>query len=524
MRILLAQPAPFEKGRLGLENMIWMSEPVALTAVAGAVIGEGHEVRILDMRIEEATVFTDTLRSFKPDIVGVTSMTTDCYQAKALLYSAKRWSQNVVTVIGGHHPTLSTEEFCDPFIDVIVRGEGEHTFAELVREVARAKSAGGAMDFSQIAGIVYREGNATQPVLCFRKTAARSQSTQLDSLPMPASHLVEHYRKHYFFMVAQPMASIFTSRGCSFDCNFCAIWEFYERRTRYLSAKKIVDQMERAKERFVFILDDNFLTNRRRLEELYEELRSRKVHKFWMTQGRTDFVAEYPELIAKLASVGFMGLLSGYETNDDEALVELRKKNNRDKNARAAEILRQNGIVSTGIFLARPEFDERDFGDLYDGINKLGVALPIVTILTPLPGTEMYRRRQNDLITDDLRMFDLLHCVTPTKLPRSEFYRHYARNGNATAPSLFQGLAPKVLARRWDFWLAAAKNYPRFAWRWWQYRTVHYDPQSFLRDEEGLLVRHEKHPPPPILPPGVPIPGQAPVVDAQNRLHLQVLP
>jgi len=523
MRILLAQPAPFEKGRLGLENMIWMSEPVALTAVAGAVIDDGHEVRILDMRIEEATVFAETLRSFKPDIVGVTSMTTDCYQAKALLYSAKRWSDKVLTVVGGHHPTLSTEEFCEPFIDVIVRGEGELTFAELVREAARSQQAGTAPNFAPIAGLVYREGSARQPVVCFRKTPPRSQATQLDALPPPASHLVEHYRPHYFFMVAQPMASIFTSRGCSFDCNFCAIWEFYERRTRYLSAKKIVDQMERAKERFVFILDDNFLTNRRRLEELYEELRSRQVHKFWMTQGRTDFVAEHPELIAKLASVGFMGLLSGYETNDDQALVELRKKSNRDKNQRAAAVLRENGIVSTGIFLARPEFDEQDFEDLYSGINRLGVALPIVTILTPLPGTEMYRQREKALITDDLRLFDLLHSVLPTRLPRETFYRQYARNGNATAPSLFQGLAPKVLARRWDFWLAAAKNYPRFAWRWWRYRTVHYDPQSFLRDEEGLLVRHERPTPPPILPVGEPLPELAATNPSGNRLRLQVL-
>ena len=107
----------------------------------------------------------------------------------------------------------------------------------------------------------------------------------------------------------RPMASIFTSRGCSFDCNFCAIWEFYERRTRFLSAKKIVDQMEACDEPFIFVLDDNFLTNKRRVVELCDEIERRGVKKYWMTQGRTDFAADHPELMARLAKNGLVMVL-----------------------------------------------------------------------------------------------------------------------------------------------------------------------------------------------------------------------
>ena len=132
MRILLVQPAPFECGRIGLENALWMSEPGALTAIAACVESQ-HEVRILDMRLEEADTLPRVLSSFKPDLVGVTCMTTDAYQAQAVLHCAKSiLGEEVFTLLGGHHPTLVPDEHNYDYIDAICIGEGEDTFKELV--------------------------------------------------------------------------------------------------------------------------------------------------------------------------------------------------------------------------------------------------------------------------------------------------------------------------------------------------------------------------------------------------------
>lgn len=478
MKILLVMPTPFETGRLGLENVIWLSEPVGLTSIA-ATVSDEHEVRILDMRLEQEEVLARTLAQWRPDLVGTTSMTTDVYQAQAVLRMTRQIVPGALTVVGGHAPTLQPQEFDKPYIDVVVQGEGEDTFSELV-ERWDAQRADGDRSFGGVDGCRYHIDGET------RVEAKRSQVRSLDELPPPNRSLIDQYRGRYFFTSARPMASIFTSRGCSFDCNFCAIWEFYERRTRYLSADKIVDQMEACVEKFIFVLDDNFLTNKKRILALCDELERRNVKKLWMTQGRTDFVADNPEIMARLAKNGLVGLLSGFESNDEDNLAALRKKNSVDKNKRANDILRDNGIFSTGIFMVRADWDVEQFDALYDYINTLEIGIPLVTILTPLPGTQLYQAYKDKLLTNDYRLFDLLHCVLPTKLPRAEFYKQFARSIDATEPSVYRAMRTLVRNRP-SVWWAMGVNMLWFYARTWRYQRVHRDYRSFLRDEEGLL-------------------------------------
>ncbi|MDH5675798.1 MAG: B12-binding domain-containing radical SAM protein [Myxococcales bacterium] len=478
MKILLVMPTPYETGRLGLENSIWLAEPVALTAIA-ATVSNRHEVQVLDMRLEREEVLARTLADFRPDLVGTTSMTTDVYQAKAVLRMTRQIVPEALTVVGGHAATLQPQEFQEPYVDVIVQGEGEETFEALVEawELQRAVSD---RRFNGINGLRYVDGDR------WLSMPKRAQAKNLDELPIPDRSLIDKYRDRYFFVSARGMASIFTSRGCSYDCNFCAIWEFYERRTRFLSAEKIVDQMEACEEEFIFILDDNFLTNKKRVLAFCEEIERRGVRKFWMTQGRTDFVADNPAIMKRLARAGLVGLLSGFESNDDDNLKALRKKNTWEKNKRANAIMRELGIFSTGIFMVRADWEQAQFDSLYDYINTLDIGIPLVTILTPLPGTQLYRAYRDKLMTLDYRLFDLLHCVLPTRLPREEFYRHFARSIDACDPSIRRAMK-NLFVKRPDLARAMAPHMPWFYARTWRYQRVHRDHTSFLRDEEGLL-------------------------------------
>jgi len=479
MRVLLVMPTPFENGRLGLENVIWLSEPVALTSV-GTAIAADHEVRVMDLRLEDENALAKELLEFQPDVVGTTSMTTDSYQAKAVMRLARQICPNALTIIGGHHPTLSPEEFDHDFVDVIVQGEGEFTLQEIMRRWVEQMPRGDRT-FAGVAGTRYRDASGKRCA-----NGKRQQTASLDDLPIPDRNLIAKYQGRYFFTGIRPMASIFTSRGCSFDCNFCAIWEFYERKTRFLSAKRIVDQMEACAEPFVFVLDDNFLTNARRAKELCDELERRDVKKYWMTQGRTDFAADHPELMARLAKNGLVMVLSGFESNSDDNLAALRKKSSWRKNQRANEILRDNGIIATGIFMVRADWTKEQFAQLWEYVRSLTIGVPLFTILTPLPGTQLHRAYKDKLLTTDHRLFDLLHAVLPTRLPRDEFYKELCRGYDETESTVRDSFS-SMLKRRPGFSMRILPGMIWFYARTWRYQRIHYDYRSFLRDEEGLL-------------------------------------
>ena len=479
MKILLVQPAPYEHGRVGLENALWLSEPAALTSLA-AMVEPDHEVRILDLRLEAGDRLPRVLADFRPDLVGITAMTTDAYQAQAVAYCAKAiLGPAVFTLVGGHHPTLDPEAHDVDCLDAVCIGEGEETFAELVAHLAAGGERGEGL--ASIDGLAFRGARG------FRQTARRSQARALDSFPAPARHLIEDYRSRYFFGPAAGMASIQTSRGCAFDCSFCAIWEFYERKVRFLSAEAIVDRMEAVPERFIMFLDDNFLSHRGRLEAFLDELERRGLRKYWMIQGRTDFIAANPDLMRRMRDNGLAMVLSGYETNDDEALAAIRKETNRDQNQAAARILRRLGVLTTGIFMTRPDFEESDFEELYDAINDLAVTIPLVVIHMPLPGTQDWRRDRASLLTEDARLFDLLHAVVPTRLDRRRFYELYAGWNRATVPSVRRSLRSPRLLLRPGLLAALARGWPRFRSRLEVLRTAIEDHEGYLRDEYEIV-------------------------------------
>jgi len=420
MRLLLVQPPispiDFAAGKLVL------NEPLALEIIAACV--KGCQIRILDMRLDKG--LEQELVTFQPDIVATTSYTAGVYAALAVLKKVKMYNQHILTVVGGHHATLMPQDFNKEFVDAIVIGEGEITFPELL-EAFRAET-----DLNKVRGLALpKEG-----MLSF--TPPREAIADLDTVSFPDRELTREYRQHYFRGTWKPMASFYTSRGCPYRCNFCAMWKVAKGKYRVRSAERVADELATIREEYIDIVDDNTLHDVKMAETLYREIKRRGIKKKYKIYARSDTVVKHPEIIEKWREIGLELVLIGFESLKDEELRAYGKHNTVQNNEEAIKILHANGVEIAAYFLIDPNYGASDFLALGDYVERLNLTHPVFTILTPFPGTELFWERYNELTSWNYELFDFCHSVLPTKLPIKEFHeclanlyrRCYASEGN----------------------------------------------------------------------------------------------
>jgi radical SAM superfamily enzyme YgiQ (UPF0313 family) len=166
--------------------------------------------------------------------------------------------------------------------------------------------------------------------------------------------------------------------------------------------------------------------NRQRENTIADLIRAEGIRKRFSMECRTDSIVRHPELVAKWVDIGLYAVLLGLEGGSDETLKSLNKSCSIDTNNRAIEILHDLGVIIWGAFIVDPDWTDDDFHRLRDYVSDKEITHTQFTVLTPLPGTQLYRERRGDLLTDDYSCFDTLHAVVPTRLPREQFYQNFA--------------------------------------------------------------------------------------------------
>ena len=404
MKILLIQP-PKAPATIGGEDF-YIFEPLGLEYLASAV-ADSHDIKILDMRLEKG--LEKTLSGFRPDIVGITSYTVNVNVSKGLLKAAKDWDPGVFTIIGGHHATVSPEDFNGPFIDMVVMGEGVFSFKEIVRRLEKKEPLDG------IPGTAYSKDGSIVKI-------PSEQAFDLDSLPFPARNFTGSYRNDYYIDWMRPLASIRTSKGCPFRCKFCALWKLTG--GKYLTRKpeKIVEELSGINEKYVFFSDDESLIDAKRMTELARMIKDAGIKKHFFLYGRSDTVARHPELLAIWKKIGLERIFIGFEFFRDEDLQYVKKRSNIENNEKAIRILQDLDIEINASFMIRPEFVKKDFSDYRAYCKKVKLNYATYSVLTPLPGTELWDEVKEEMITRNYDFFDFLHTLLPTSLSLEEFY------------------------------------------------------------------------------------------------------
>lgn len=267
MNVLLIHPPSANP----LLDQVYMHEPLALEYLGAGLKKDGHEVEILDARIDSN--IERAFHRFRPDIVGLTAFTSHVGIVKTIAENLKSLNPSLLLVIGGHHATVSPHDFNLSAVDLVVVGEG----VQALREIARCVEAG--EDFASISGL-----GLVRPETEMLLTETRPY-TPLDELPLPDRSLTRNYRKNYFSEWLQPLASIRTSR-----CNFCALWPITDGKYLRRSVALVVEELKTIEEANVFFCDDESMCDVRRMDALADAIEEAGIRKNYFLYARADTI------------------------------------------------------------------------------------------------------------------------------------------------------------------------------------------------------------------------------------------
>jgi anaerobic magnesium-protoporphyrin IX monomethyl ester cyclase len=431
---------------------------------------KGLDIEVLDCNAQKVdwADLESRLRLLQPDIVASSSLATcNTYAVARTLETAKKVDPDVLTITGGQHFTATAQESLEtyPDIDLIARGEGEGTMAELV-ETGGHKAA-----LSRIRGISFREEDRivhNQP---------RPLIENLEELPYPGYHLVkETVHKYHFAMMAgrdAPFALIEGGRGCSHECSFCTQWRHWQGTWRVKSPKRIADEMEFCHQnfgsKFVWLTDDNLGTGQR-IAEIANEIIKRRMPSdvTWFVQARCDDIVRNREVLPTLGRSGLNWVLLGVENSDPSTLVAFKKGITPSEAREAVRLLKKNGIFAHVMLIIGNRKDTRkSIAGLCEFANELDPDLVMFGILTPLPGTAVFEEAQRNGWIEDRNWshYDMVHAIMPTEtLSTSEvqeqLYECYRRFYGPWGRRL-KGLFSSNSMKRRVSWYMASKGLMR---------------------------------------------------------------
>lgn len=423
--ILLFIPQPTEAGR--------RMPSLGLLAISTFLEKEGYDIRLVhayDYNQEEYAEIWDNLD--KAICVGITSMTG--YQILDGLKFAKfirQKNKEVPIVWGGIHPTIKPfQTIQHPLVDIIVRGQGEETFYQLVKALEQRS------DLKNIQGIIYKDkGEIRENVL--------RPAKDMDEFPDLPYHLIddniEKYIKPNFY--ADRNLPIITSQGCPFKCAFCylAMSEFKKKWQAY-SSERTVDWIEYLVKKYsltgIDIRDPYFFTDKKRARDIFQGLIDRKLSHIALTgiNGRVDQLMKYDDEFWKLMEqAGVKEVLVGAESGD-QTMLDLINKGLKAEDTLACEKKAANykinivnsfmtGFPPTGSNLKKQiKASNVELNKTVELIRQIFIINPLASILlffyTPYPGTPLYESSLKHGFKDPQSLeewgkVDLTNKVTP---------------------------------------------------------------------------------------------------------------
>jgi hopanoid C-3 methylase len=413
LRILLYRPED-PADSIGLANFI-RCDPLELASVA-SLVDPRHEVRIFDGFFDRG--LPGELISFRPHIVGTSCYINGVNQVCSFLELVRSIVPDALTVVGGVHATCNPEDFGAAAPDVIVRGEGAVGFAAVVEAFA----SGGRPGLVGLPGTAWFSGGVCEH-------APDRPWPDPDVVPFPRRDLYRRHWPRYYYAFHAPCGLMKTSYGCPYTCSFCYCWKITGGLYRARSPELVVEELGHMWFPEVYLVDDDFFLDAERLTTIRDLLVARNIRKGYFAYGRSDFIAEHPEIIRLWSDIGLKAVVVGVESIHSGELAYYRKHLMEDHNARAFEVLRQARVDVYASFILGPDWTEADFAELREYLIRHQIYYCILQPLMPLPGTDIWEELQDRVILDrdHHELWDISHLCLPGRLPMRRYYREMAK-------------------------------------------------------------------------------------------------
>jgi len=397
MKILLVRPKPHHD-TIGLQS-IMICEPLELEYLAAAV-KDKHQVELVDMILEKKTL-DHFIRKYRPEVVALTAYISHVNVIKKYAEIIKTIDPEIKVVVGGVHAEVVSVDFIDNNIDFLVTGNGIQVFTQLVDDIERGR-------------YMERQG-----------TLLLGEKSEIVPHIHPDRRITARYRSNYYYVFHNPCALVKTSYGCPYTCSFCFCRQitgdkYYER-----DMADVIEEIKGIEEPEIYIVDDNFLYSKNRVEKFCDLLEQEGLKKRFLIYGRADFIAQNELTIKRFASLGLRAVIVGLETAKEEELELYNKKSSKAVNEKAIEVLAKYNVDCYGTLILGVDWDEADFNYLYRWLKKWNLRFINLQPFTPLPGTPLYEKYREQLIIPRERyeQWDLANLVVrPGKISIRRYY------------------------------------------------------------------------------------------------------
>ena len=381
MKVVLSTPP-------GRTTELW--PPLGILYIASSVQSKrSDDVRVIDAFCENLTRDELVARVVRetPDVFGMNCSTHTFLDAIGTLEKVKELLPSTKLVLGGFHATFAAERILEayPFLDYLVKGEGEHAFPKLLECIEGGRRP------VDVEGISYAESGrmvCNEPVLI----------EDLDSLPIPNRALADKVDYGYFHknirLTFGKFTTISSSRGCPYKCAYCSCAAFSQRKWRPRSPENVVAELERLQsdgyECAVFV-DDNLTHSRTRMRRICELIMEKKIDMRFYCEGRVDSASL--ELMKTMKRAGFDVIYFGVESPQKHVLDYYSKTIGPDQAAKAVENARKAGmIVVTSYIMGAPVESIEDMNETVNFIKRVRPHAVQINILDCLIGTEIWER------------------------------------------------------------------------------------------------------------------------------------